>query len=167
MAKVSLDFSQVEKLAKSLGGEDEFEFSVPVVVPPFAFGVGLELREAELPFNFDAIAEGCKRAIATEMAAALPQYLNASIQNNDLVDSGELKNSLSISKTPSGVEVRYSAPYAALMHEGGYITPYGNKNAQKAFIPGRPWIDQAIKAAPMKDIAEKACRAYLASVGLK
>lgn len=167
MANISTDFSELEKLGKSLGGTDQVEFAVPVIVPPFAFGVGLDVRQTDLPFNFATIAEGCKTAIARAMAEALPRYLDSSIQSNDLIESGELKNSLSVALTPSGLEIRYSAPYAALMHEGGYITPYGNRNAGKVFIPGRPWIDEAIAKMPVKVIAEQACVNYLASIGLR
>lgn len=168
MAKITTDFSQIEALAKSISeqGEDVIEFSIPVIVPAFAFGVGMEIRETSESRNYSAIQEGCKDAMASAIAQALPQYLNQSISSNGLVDSGELKNSLSVQVTPSGLEIRYAAPYAALMHEGGYITPYGNPNAQKVFIPGRPWIDEAVKSMPMKEIAKRACVAYLASQGL-
>lgn len=168
MVKITTDFTEVRKLTKALTGkfEEDVEFGIPVVVPPFAFGIGMDIRESNVNRNYTALQEGCKRAMADAIAKALPQYLNQSISSNGLVDSGELKNSLSVEMTPSGLEIRYSAPYAALMHEGGYITPYGNPNAQKVFIPGRPWIDEAVQAMPMKEIAKRACVAYLASQGL-
>ena len=62
----------------------------------------------------------------------------------DIVDTGALKNSLSINvkflKTKTNFMIKYGAPYAALIHEGGYIAPYGRADLVARSIPGRPWI---------------------------
>lgn len=64
--------------------------------------------------------------------------------SRNIVDTGELKGSLSVSvkfmKTKTNFMIKYSAPYAALIHEGGYIAPYGRTDLSPSFIPGRPWI---------------------------
>lgn len=68
-------------------------------------------------------------------------------ETRDIIDTGKLKRSLAISKQVSGsravFNITYNRPYAGLIYYGGYITPYGNKNAADVFIPGRPWV-QAI-----------------------
>lgn len=167
MAGIKYDFSQVDKLLDSFKFQDEsFEVDIPVAYAPFAFGVGFEVKDIPANINFARLADGCENAIARAIAEQLPQYLDRSIEDLGVVDTGELKRSLSIGITPSGVEIRYGAPYAAIQHEGGYIQPYGNPNAQKAFIPGRPWVDQALQRMPLREIARQACASYLRSQGL-
>ena len=48
-------------------------------------------------------------------------------------------------KSGSEIIVSYSEPYAALIHYGGYILPYGNPNADKVYIPPRPWVESTLK----------------------
>jgi hypothetical protein len=66
----------------------------------------------------------------------------------DIVDTGELQNSLKIKaeslKTRRNTIIEYSSSYASYVHNGAYIYPYGNKNAQRVYTPGRPWIFYAI-----------------------
>ena len=61
--------------------------------------------------------------------------------SRDIVDTGSLKDSLSITFAGGSFLISYSEPYAALVHWGGYIYPYGNRNAQKIYLPGRPWVE--------------------------
>ena len=67
--------------------------------------------------------------------------------SRDIVDTGKLKNSLKITaifnQTKVSWQIQYRTPYAAFVHYGGVIKPYGNKNARDVLIPARPWI-QAI-----------------------
>ena len=67
--------------------------------------------------------------------------------SRDIVDTGTLMESLSIkttfSQTKVGFQVIYKAPYAAFVHYGGVMKPYGNKSAADVIIPARPWV-QAI-----------------------
>lgn len=75
---------------------------------------------------------------------ALIQPLNDAINRTlvayGLVDTGTLKNSLVVVREGTSISIRYEVPYAGLMHEGGYITPYGNPAANKVYIAPRPWI---------------------------
>ena len=64
----------------------------------------------------------------------------------DIIDTGELRDSLSITIGSDGqFEINYSSPYAKLVHYGGYIMPYGNNRIEKVFIPGRPWIQAVLE----------------------
>ena len=67
----------------------------------------------------------------------------------DIVDTGALRSSLSVKvkflKTQTNFLIQYGAPYAALIHEGGYIAPYGRTDLVARSIPGRPWITAAIE----------------------
>lgn len=66
----------------------------------------------------------------------------------DIVDTGALKSSLKITEknaqTKSTIGVTYTAPYAAMVHYGGAVQPYGNPRASTVIIPGRPWVSAVI-----------------------
>ena len=66
----------------------------------------------------------------------------------DIVDTGRLKNSLKIkesfAQTKTTFSISYSAPYAALVHYGGVIQPYGNSRAATVILPGRPWVSATL-----------------------
>ena len=66
----------------------------------------------------------------------------------DIVDTGRLRDSLKVTtkflKTKTTFSIAYSAPYAALVHEGGYILPYGDSFKNPMYIPGRPWISAVL-----------------------
>ena len=63
--------------------------------------------------------------------------------NNGLGDiylTGKLLSSGRVTADTAGININYDVPYASLIYYGGYITPYGNENASKVYIPPRPWI---------------------------
>ena len=62
----------------------------------------------------------------------------------DIVDTGRLKNSLSVTVSGDEILIYYDAPYASVVHEGGYIRPYGNKKIDAVYLPGRPWVDAVL-----------------------
>lgn len=76
-------------------------------------------------------------------------YVAPGLRN--IVDTGNLKQSLKIAtnfgKTQSSLVIKYTAPYAALVHYGGYIRPYGNQNAKAVYLPARPWISNTLMGA--------------------
>lgn len=63
---------------------------------------------------------------------------------DDIIDTGALRNSGNISVTGSSgnfsLEINYDVPYAALVHYGGYIVPWGNSRAKRIYLPPRPWV---------------------------
>ena len=67
----------------------------------------------------------------------------------DIVDTGKLRNSLSIKeknlKTKTTISIQYKTPYAALVHYGGVVVPYGNVRAGTVIVPARPWIEATLK----------------------
>ena len=65
--------------------------------------------------------------------------------SRDIVDTGELRDSLKFERSADGVSFFYTAPYAALVHNGGYIQPYGNANLDAVYVPGRPWVDAVMQ----------------------
>lgn len=59
--------------------------------------------------------------------------------DGDIIDTGDLRDSLNIVVTPEGLQVIYTEEYAAYVYYGAYINPYGNPNV-KIYMPPRPWI---------------------------
>lgn len=104
---------------------------------------------------------------ASELDSALRQAIQSSswATGEDIVDSGELLNSQKVSVSGETINIEYDVDYAALVHYGGYITPYGNENAKKVFIPARPWVqavlDGEITGNGIVDIYQKALEIVL------
>lgn len=67
----------------------------------------------------------------------------------DIVDTGTLKASKKVKaaykQTKATISITYGAPYAALMHYGGYVIPYGRTGRAAKQIPGRPWITATLE----------------------
>jgi hypothetical protein len=64
--------------------------------------------------------------------------------SRDIIDTGKLKSSLKFTEknaqTKTGITITYTTPYAAMVHYGGAMQPYGNPRAATVIIPGRPWV---------------------------
>ena len=95
-----------------------------------------------------ALSKGAQKG-GTYVSQSLRSALDASITSFQAIDTGRLKNSLEIrekfSQTKVGFSIIYKTPYAAFVHYGGVIQPYGNKNAAAVTIPGRPWVQKALE----------------------
>ena len=63
-----------------------------------------------------------------------------------IVDSGDLKQSRDFSLDRASLTANWSwnVDYAAAVHEGAYINPFGNTN-KVIQLPGRPWTDAVLK----------------------
>ena len=95
-----------------------------------------------------ALAKGAQKG-GTYVSKSLRSALDASITSYQAVDTGKLKNSLEIrekfSQTKVGFSIIYKTPYAAFVHYGGVVQPYGNPAAASVAIPGRPWVTKALE----------------------
>lgn len=113
----------------------------------------LKVRVKNVPK--EAILDGFKSAInkanariAIDLRAALDDALRSSVWDTpsgraDIYETGELLSSGSIEFSDEGITIAYSAPYAALVHYGGYIYPYGNTSA-RVYLPPRPWVESVL-----------------------
>ena len=108
------------------------------------------------------------QAGGAQVESALPALLDEALESNvwswpgqtfrqngsmagstrNIVDTGKLKGSGTVKakflKTKTVFLIEYKAPYAALVHEGGYVLPYGDSSRERKFIPGRPWISAVL-----------------------
>jgi hypothetical protein len=113
----------------------------------------LELKSKGVPQEevLAILQGGINRAsqrITVDLKAALDAALRSSIWptpsgSADIYETGKLLESGTVSFDKEGIKISYSAPYAALVHYGGYINPYGNSNS-KVYLPPRPWVDSVL-----------------------
>ena len=96
---------------------------------------------AEVQRALSLATDDVKRALNSAVSSSSWSWAGGS---RDIVDTGKLKNSVEVAFSGGAFMISYKVPYAALIHYGGYVYPYGNKNAQKVYIPGRPWVDATI-----------------------
>jgi len=110
---------------------------------------GSQVLESKLPAALD---RSMSTAIWGPFNPKFPYYRQngdvAASGLRDIVDTGKLRDSLSLKttflKTKVQTRITYSAPYARLVHEGGLIQPYGNKRAATVQLPARPWISSVL-----------------------
>ena len=109
----------------------------------------------KIEFPAEKIITKIRRAIngaTEEVARALKEALDEAILSEvwqwtegvrDIYDTGELMESGTVTVDGTGIKIAYSAPYAMLVHYGGYINPYGISSA-KVYLPPRPWIEATL-----------------------
>ncbi|MFZ9326851.1 MAG: hypothetical protein ACO24H_05260 [Polynucleobacter sp.] len=104
----------------------------------------------QLATKFEGAINRASQRVAVDLKRALDDALRSNAwggvnpQDNDIYDSGRLLESGSVNVTANGIIVAYTAPYARLIHYGGYFKPYGNQSA-KVYLPPRPWVDAVLK----------------------
>lgn len=100
-----------------------------------------------------ALSKGAQKG-ATYVQQSLRGALDQSISNVGAIDTGRLRDSLEIrakfSQTKVGFSIIYKTPYAAFVHYGGVMRPYGNPNAATVAVPGRPWITSALEGFDLR-----------------
>lgn len=128
------------------------------VMVPFAPPLEVEVGEAKVP---SGMAEEIINPLIQEYldlmpkaATALKNRLDLAISASvwdwpkggprDIIDTRKLKNSGSVTWNGKSLVINYTAPYADIVHDGGYIFPYGNKNARPIYLPGRPWVSAVL-----------------------
>lgn len=148
--RVKHDLQKLSANAKKLS-KQSIEIDAPIKLPE------VEFSEAIGDIPADEMAKYTMTEVDRALAKSegeLAKALNAAMSSSawqwqsggsrDIIDTGALKNSLSITFSGGSFEISYTEPYAALVHWGGYIYPYGNQAAQKVYLPGRPWIEATI-----------------------
>ena len=112
--------------------------------------------ETGSPDSLESLAGPLRRKVAdanANIAGPLTEALNSAMAASwgwsqgarDIIDTGELRDSLEVTIVDGQVNISYSAPYAGLVHYGGYISPYGNASIEKVYLPGRPWVQSTLE----------------------
>ena len=118
------------------------------------------VTEPNLSSRFEQAINRASQNIAIDLKAALDAALLSNVWQTpsgsaDIYDTGNLLESGSVVSTGRGLTIAYTAPYASLVHFGGYIHPYGNLNA-RVYLPPRPWIQSVLSGngpIPQFDLA--------------
>ena len=133
----------------------------------FAFSTKLEILTPKIDTKNDspkmkkairsAIVEGTIKASAyvqRDLKVALDNAMTSSVWawsggSRDIIDTGRLKKSLVLQEknlqTKTTLTIKYNTPYAAFVHYGGAMQPYGNRNANTVLIPARPWVEATLR----------------------
>ena len=131
-------------------------------------GLTLQIDASKaIKITMDAIEDSVRRwqeIVSREILVYLNEAMSSTAwpSGTDIIDTGELRDSVSISISGSNIEVSYDVAYANLVHYGGYIMPYGNTRANMVYIEGRPWAESVLfGGGPFKqyDYAEAYSRA--------
>lgn len=128
----------------------------------------VKMNEARILNGLQNAIKRANARITVDLKAALDAALRAGVWSTpsgaaDIYETGELLSSGSVTVGPTGVTVSYDAPYAALVHYGGYIHPYGNMSA-RVYLPPRPWLDSVVRGGgPVPEFDFK--RYYLEEIG--
>ena len=148
-----------DNLRKTLISKGELgELKVPVIGLSMGLPIGFS---AKTDNDIDAVDEEAllKEAqqeidaamadLAQEVEAALTSALKSAVWSwkggaREIYDSRELAGSVSVTVENDGISVSYSAPYANIVHNGGYIQPYGNASARPVYLPPRPWVTSVL-----------------------
>jgi hypothetical protein len=98
-------------------------------------------------YRISSLKKRYLRSLQLELKTALDNAMSASVwgeNSTDIIDTGELQSSLQIKISGDRLDIGYYADYAALVHYGGYVLPYGNPNAARVYIAGRPWVESVL-----------------------
>lgn len=151
--KINNDPSQAmaERLKKAIAGVKEQ--SVTVSSSGLLGRLDIKFVQSDTKNLSAAFREGTEYALSVAQEA-LREALDAAVASSvwqwneggsrDIVDTGALRSSLSVSIDGQEITIDYGVPYAAFVHYGGYVKPYGNAKIEAVYIPGRPWIDSVL-----------------------
>lgn len=153
--KVTSSISSAGSLLAESGSLGSIKIPLVGVYVPLAVTLSVRtetddpVEEAEVLAQGKAALAQVTQKLAQEVESALQAALKASVWSwgdgaRDIYDTGELASSGNVTANADGISVSYSAPYASIVHNGGYIYPYGNKNARPIYLPGRPWVSSVL-----------------------
>jgi phage gpG-like protein len=98
----------------------------------------------EIINRFEAAIDRANNKIAFDLKKALDDAIRSGVwQGTDIFETGSLMESGTVIVGANGVTVSYDAPYAAIVHYGGYINPYGDVN-RRIYLPPRPWLESVM-----------------------
>lgn len=98
--------------------------------------------------GLQAASKALKPALNDAMAQSVWNWPNVTLRKNtsdvdsprDIIDTANLRDSVDIQTSGSnGLQIIYTAPYAAMVHYGGITRPYG-RSSDSFVYPARPWI---------------------------
>lgn len=135
---------------KGVGRKRQVRYSASKQISGFDVDIKLTgITAADLLTDLDEATAAATQIVAQRLGEALDQAMSLAVWGwnggvRDIVDTGALRDSRQITVTGNRIDITYNLPYAGLVHYGGYILPYGNSNASKVYVPGRPWLESVV-----------------------
>jgi len=113
-------------------------------IEDFANSINQEAEDIKLAVKkaLKGVAVDLKRALDAALKSSAWRWPTGG--SRDIYDTGALLSSGSVTVNGYSLAVKYGASYASIVHNGGYIFPYGNKNLRPIYLPGRPWITSTL-----------------------
>lgn len=133
----------------------EGSLSAPIKIKSSADFTALQTLASKFKEECNLAHEQTLADLVPEIEVALTKAMNTTAYkwaygDGDIVDTGQLRDSVDVVADAESIMVRYSAKssgdgtdYAAIVYYGGYIHPYGNPNV-KIYMPQRPWIKHVL-----------------------
>ena len=123
-----------------------FKLNFPSLAP--RLGGTVEADTGGMKRRLTDAVDRANRRLVRDLKEALDDAMRSnSWSGGDIVDTGELMASGRISLTDRGLNISYDKPYAALVHYGGYIHPYGRTD-ERVYLPARPWVEAVLNGLP-------------------
>jgi hypothetical protein len=130
-------------------------FELPVIpAPRFYMHLDIgnsEQRGDELFSRLEQKSMSALAGVTLELDAHLKAMMGAgwgwTTGSRNIIDTGTLMGSGGASFAAGAITIGYAAAYANLIHNGGYIHPYGNTDIDLVYIPGRPWVSATLGKA--------------------
>lgn len=147
MAKTS-NFDKVFKEITDAAKDeiDGFRYGFEIS-PPILSSKGIKISSSEIKdvisSKVNLVLSKFTQIVISELTIRIKEafYQVWPSTSSDIISSGELLDSLNIQITTKGLSITFDAPYASIIHYGGYIVPYGNKNAERVYLAPRPFLD--------------------------
>lgn len=89
------------------------------------------------------LGEELELALSIAMESKVWQNNDWPYGDGDIVQFGNLRDSLKIETNEEEIRISYMEEYAAIVHFGGYIHLYGNIHS-RVYMPARPWIKSVL-----------------------
>ena len=138
---------KIKRAAKILSSLDDVSLALPQIkmqVDTSKFNRAVQALKTK--YDGDKLAEGLRSGIDLALKLVISEKIwEVADGRDDIIDTGALLASQSVTVIGSTIIVTYDEPYAALIHYGGYIVPYGNESASRVYLPPRPWAETVLK----------------------
>lgn len=135
--------------------KEKIVFELPAIPAP-RFYMHLDIGDSdkigdELFRELEQKSMTALAGVAVDLDAHLKAMMSAgwgwTSGSRNIIDTGALMGSGGASFAAGTISIGYAAAYANLIHNGGYIHPYGNTDIDLVYIPGRPWVSATLGKA--------------------
>ena len=108
----------------------------------------LKYLQKRFPKSIKKAHKGALVLLKQDLQKALNDAIEAKVWNweygdGDIIDTGELRDSLDLNIEGDRISIAYRVDHAGIVHYGAYIYLYGNPGIQ-VYMPPRPWIDAVL-----------------------